>query len=308
MSKRFDESMTVWKEQIDKRLAQIVERESGYPREFAEVLSYSLFPGGKRLRPILCLAWHELFADVDEYALDYACGIELLHSYSLIHDDMPCMDNDEYRRDKLTVHKKYGEGVALLAGDALMDLAYRYLNKPSPRCAVPPLATEHCEMLFGGNGLISGQYYDLYGEITSLDQLIKNVHEQKTAALIKFACISGAMLGVNIMTAADGELIYSTGDDCSPIIRRDDKYLDAQCYAADFGLAFGIAFQLYDDISEYIAGENLSKTSVLNFVDLEYAKRMLNKYLNDAVNELRVYGRTENTEFLRELTEKFIIA
>ena len=297
--------MAVWQQQIDSRITDMITRESGYPADCADALLYATVPGGKRLRPILCLAWHELFAGVDEYALDYACGIELIHSYSLVHDDMPCMDNDEYRRGKFTVHKKYGECMGLLVGDALMDLAYKYLCKPSPRCKKPPLAVTEYSNLLGGKGLICGQYYDLFGNIKDVDTLIEKVHMQKTAALISLACASGATLGVSITTEAEDSLIYSTGEDCSPIIRRDYKYLDAPCYARDFGKAFGVAFQLYDDITEYLDGENIGKTSVLNYLNLEDAKRMLNKYLNDAIKELNGYG---DTSFLREFVEKFIIA
>lgn len=313
MSKSFDVALDEWKEQIDCELENII-AQTKYPPEFKDVLGYALFPGGKRLRPILFLAWHGLFADIDEHALRYACAIELLHSYSLIHDDMPCMDNDEYRRGKLTVHKKYGEGMALLAGDALMDLAYAVLNIPAPRCEKAPLMFAHSQVNdylplspFGDAGLICGQYYDLFGKFDDLDSLLQKVHALKTGALISFACTSGASLGLSLRYKADSELMYSVGDDCAPIIDGNDGECEGIVAAIDFGKAFGVAFQLYDDISEYIAGEKTSGTSVLNFIDLEKAKNMLNTDLNDAARALDKV-RVGNTEFLREFLDKFIIA
>ena len=105
MSKNFDTRMMEWREQIDKCLFKIIAG-SSYPAEFKSILDYEVFPGGKRLRPILFLEWHSLYAPPDESALLFACGLELMHAYSLIHDDMPCMDNDDMRRGKPSVHKE----------------------------------------------------------------------------------------------------------------------------------------------------------------------------------------------------------
>lgn len=305
MSKSFDVALDEWKEQIDCELENII-AQTKYPPEFKDVLGYALFPGGKRLRPILFLAWHGLFADIDEHALRYACAIELLHSYSLIHDDMPCMDNDEYRRGKLTVHKKYGEGMALLAGDALMDLAYSVLNTTAPRCERAPL-DGLMNSPFGDAGLICGQYYDLFEKAEDIDGLLRNIHALKTGALISFSCTSGAMLGRCMRYKAENELVYSTGDDCAPIVNGDMSECAADVAAIDFGRAFGIAFQLYDDISEYISGESVSDTSVLKYTDLEKAKELLNEYLNDAAKALDSV-EVGDTSFLRMILEKFIIA
>lgn len=303
MSEIFDSRMTEWREQIDAKLKELVGR-TLYPNEFKSILEYALFPGGKRLRPVLFLAWHELFADIDEYALEYACGIEILHSYSLIHDDMPCMDNDDMRRGKPSVHVRYGEGAALLAGDALLDLAYRILYAPTARCEKTPLTMTYAP--FGDNGLIHGQYLDLFGNINSLDDLLK-VHALKTGALISFACTSGSTIGRCMLYNAENDLAYSTGGDCKPIITDRSDYSDGYAAAVDFGEAFGVAFQLYDDITEYIAGESISGTSVLNYIDLEQAKAMLNGKLNDAAKALKLVS-VGDAAFLRELLDKFVIA
>lgn len=303
MSKEFDMRLAEWKEQIDDCLNSMVEG-LGYTDEFKEILRYALFPGGKRLRPILTLEWHNLFSPPDEYALRYACGIEILHSYSLIHDDMPCMDNDDYRRGALTVHKKYGEGKALLAGDALMDLAYRILNTPTPQGKVSPfvMLAGSC----GDAGLIHGQYLDLYGELRTLDELLK-MYRYKTGALITLACMSGFALGNNLDYIEYDKLVDSIADGKPHRINRDadDRRIVDSVLAMGFGEKFGCAFQLYDDISEYIGGEELSATSVLKFVDLDEAKRLLNTKLNDALQILDTLNG--DAFFLRELLKKFVI-
>lgn len=303
MSSGFDARMAEWKEQIDDCLANVI-AETKYPDEFKRVLEYALFPEGKRLRPILLLEWHSLYSPPDEYALRFACGIEILHAYSLIHDDMPCMDNDEYRRGKLTVHRQFGEGVALLAGDALMDLAYRILNAPTPRGNVSPFAQFVCAC--GDEGIIHGQYIDLFGTIASVDELLK-MYRRKTGALISLSCMCGFALGKNLdygeWNALEKEAV---GKDTPHKNYYDaDEWMCAAMLVRAFGEEFGTAFQLYDDISEYINGESISATSVLKYVDLEKAKRLLNQNLNKAAGELVIFNR--NTEYLKELLDKFVI-
>ncbi|MDE6029357.1 MAG: polyprenyl synthetase family protein [Clostridiales bacterium] len=291
-----------YKEQIDAELKKIIS-ELNYSADFKEVLEYALFSGGKRIRPILMLEWHNMFAPADYYALRYACGLEILHSYSLIHDDMPCMDNDDYRRGKPTVHKKYGEGMALLAGDALLDLAYRILSMPTPSLEVGPfcLFKDMC----GDNGLIHGQYCDLYGKIDNLDDLLE-MCKHKTGALIKLSCISGYALGNNLDYKKCKALFEApSNDEAAAADISDDMLLLNYALASGFGEAFGAAFQLYDDISEYINGEKVTSTSVMNYVDLDEAKKMLNTLLNDAADALE--GLNGDTSFLRELLNRFII-
>ncbi|MDE6401251.1 MAG: polyprenyl synthetase family protein [Clostridiales bacterium] len=305
MSKLFDARLADWKEQIDAELKSIIDK-LDYADAFKEILEYALFPGGKRLRPVLMLEWHSLFSAPDEYALRFACGIEILHSYSLIHDDMPCMDNDDMRRGKPSVHKKYGEGKALLAGDALLDLAYRLLSMPTPQGDASPFSM--LSALCGDLGLIHGQYIDLYGAIKSLDDLVK-MYKLKTGALIKLACISGFMLGNNLNFKNCDKLVNSLYTETSVSdgadVPQSDLRLIEYVMASGFGDAFGCAFQLYDDISEYIAGEAIVDTSALKFIDLEQAKIALNDYLNEAAKTLDVIG--DRSEYLRELLQKFVV-
>ena len=299
----FKKNADCYKEQIDAELKKII-GELNYSEQFKEVLDYALFSGGKRLRPILMLEWHNLFSPADNYALRYACGLEILHTYSLIHDDMPCMDNDELRRGKPTVHKKYGEGVALLAGDALLDLAYRILSMPTPELEVGPFCM--FKELCGDMGLIQGQYSDLYGKIDNIDDLLV-MNRHKTGALIKLACISGFALGNNLDYKTCKKIFEMPPQDLSEAEQAisGDGILLNYVLASGYGDAFGTAFQLYDDISEYIDGEKISTTSIMNYADLDEAKKMLNTLLNDAADSLEPIAR--DTSFLRELLNRFII-
>lgn len=298
-SEEFDKCLSCYREQIDAELHAIID-ESDYPSEFREILEYALFPGGKRLRPMLVLEWHALFSPPDNYALRYACGVEILHSYSLVHDDMPCMDNDELRRGKPTVHKAFGEGRALLAGDALMDMAYGILGTPTPSAEPSPFAV--LSPLCGDNGIIGGQYSDLYGRPDTKEKLL-DMYGKKTGALIKMACLSGYALGKNLGYSSFVKLNGMSEPDIGT--DADERTVLGHAAVSGFGEAFGRAFQLYDDITEYIGGEKSDGTSIMNFADLDEAKRMLNRGLNDAAGFLRYFG--DGTEFLQALLNKFVI-
>ncbi|MCI9404376.1 MAG: hypothetical protein HFJ21_01285 [Clostridia bacterium] len=300
MSKNFDTRMMEWREQIDKCLFKIIAG-SSYPAEFKSILDYAVFPGGKRLRPILFLEWHSLYAPPDESALLFACGLELMHAYSLIHDDMPCMDNDDMRRGKPSVHKEYGEGKALLAGDALLDLSYNCMFEA---CRDKSSSLIMFSAVRGDLGIVHGQYLDLYGKIGSLDDLI-NVYERKTASLIRACCV----IGYTFMQKLDAKeylaVLYGALDGDGA----DDDNVAAlikPLSAYKFGHNFGIAFQIFDDVSEYIAGEKSDGTTVLDYLDLDKAKALLNTYLNAALAELDGEYNGD-TAYLREFAEKFVI-
>lgn len=300
MSKNFDARIAEWREQIDDKLSAMISF-SAYPKDFKEILEYAVFPGGKRLRPILFLEWHSLYAPPDDAALKFACAIELMHCYSLIHDDMPCMDNDELRRGKPTVHKKYGEGKALLAGDALLDMSYNAMFDASisTGCAKPSAYYNFS----GDTGIVHGQYLDLYSKVKTLEELIE-VYEKKTASLIKSACLAGYLFTQNITF---DEYVAAVGICCDTAVNNiDPASVSGICAAMRFGELFGVAFQLYDDISEYVAGEQADGPSILDFLDLEKAKTLLNTYLNQASSELDKFENSD-VSFLKELVNKFII-
>ena len=208
------------------------------PATIHKAMRYSLFAGGKRMRPALCLAAASACGGRDADALPLACAVECIHTYSLIHDDLPAMDDDDYRRGKLTNHKVFGEGIAVLAGDALLTQAFEI----AARCRSWPRYS-HRQIILelaraaGSLQLIAGQVADLEGEgkPTSVPQL-KYIHERKTSALL---CCSVRLGGMSA--------------NCTP----------AQLRAlTDFGYHVGLAFQVIDDILDVTqTSENLGKTA-----------------------------------------------
>ena len=210
-----------------------------YPETVYEAMRYSLLAGGKRLRPILCLATCELAGGTSEMAMPTACALEMIHTMSLIHDDLPAMDNDDYRRGKLTNHKVYGEDVAILAGDGLLAYSFEYIasqtrNVPAER--VLQVVTQVARAV-GAAGLVGGQVVDLESEGRSdvSIETLNYIHIHKTAALLEASVVSGAVLA-----GASAELQQSLSR-----------------YAQNIGLAF----QIVDDILDITATqEELGKS------------------------------------------------
>ena len=210
-------------------------REDGPHRELLDAMRYSLLAGGKRVRPVLALKFCEAVCGEPEPALDYACAVEMLHTYSLIHDDLPCMDDDELRRGKPTCHVKYGEWLALLAGDALQTAAFERLAL-SARTG-PRANAKACGILAkaaGCAGMCAGQYLDMAEEDRGSDEArLTRVHMWKTAALLEAACLLG-------LTA-------------SPVEPSAEQWTAAERYARELGLAFQIRDDMLD--VESTAGE-----------------------------------------------------
>lgn len=201
--------------------------ETGGNQILLEAMRYSLLAGGKRLRPILCMSFCELCGGTTETALPAAAAIEMIHTYSLIHDDLPCMDNDDYRRGRLTCHKVYGEDIATLAGDALLTAAFRYLAQTD----VPADRVLQCVTLLaqaaGEQGMVAGQILDLAGEKRPLsEQELREVHRHKTGDLIRAACQMGVVLG-------GGNPVQFQA-------------------AGDFAMSLGMAFQIRDDLLDCV--------------------------------------------------------
>jgi geranylgeranyl diphosphate synthase type II len=225
-------------EAVNEALGRFLPSEKTKPATIHKAMRYSLFAGGKRMRPALCLAAAEACDGSQELAMPMACAVECIHTYSLIHDDLPAMDNDDYRRGKLTNHKVFGEGIAVLAGDALLTQAFEILThaKGTSRYTHRELVLELARAS-GSLQLIAGQVADLEGEgkKTSSAQL-KYIHERKTSALL---CCSARLGGMSA--------------NCTP----------AQLKAlTDFGYNVGLAFQIIDDILDVTqTSEQLGKTA-----------------------------------------------
>src|SRR5438270_477738 len=180
---------------IDAALDRYLPKENARPATIHKAMRYSLFAGGKRLRPILCLAAAEACGGKIDNALPLACALECIHTYSLVHDDLPSMDNDDFRRGRPTCHKVFGDGVAVLAGDGLLTIAFEIVSraKPTPRYDMSILLRE-VAVAAGSQKLIAGQVADLEaeGKETSRAQL-QYIHENKTAAILTTTVRLGAM-------------------------------------------------------------------------------------------------------------------
>jgi geranylgeranyl diphosphate synthase, type II len=223
---------------VDAELDRLVPPESMDPQTIHRAMRYSLFAGGKRIRPILCIEAARTVADDCAGAVAAACSLELIHTYSLIHDDLPAMDNDDYRRGKLTNHKVFGEAIAVLAGDALLTLAFEVLaGIDAAADRKVRLIAELAAASGTVGGMIGGQVFDLEGEGKPPEaQLLETIHRAKTGALLRASLRMGA-----IFAGAT-----------------DTQYNALSCY----GEHVGLAFQIVDDILDVEqSSEELGKTA-----------------------------------------------
>ncbi|MEO1376148.1 MAG: geranylgeranyl diphosphate synthase CrtE [Cyanobacteria bacterium J06635_10] len=250
-----------------------------YPEKIYEAMRYSLLAGGKRLRPILCLATCEMTGGNIEMAMPTACALEMIHTMSLIHDDLPAMDNDDYRRGKLTNHKVYGENVAILAGDGLLTYAFEYVasnTKNVPATQVLQVIS-HLGRAVGAAGLVGGQIVDLEmeGKTDVTLETLNFIHNHKTAALLEACVVCGGIL---------------TG--ISP-----EELQRLSRYSQNIGLAF----QIVDDILDITATqEQLGKTAgkdqqaqkvtYPSLWGLEESKKQAQQLIELACAELEPFG------------------
>jgi geranylgeranyl diphosphate synthase, type II len=261
------------------------------PGSIHEAMRYCMFAGGKRLRPVLCIAAAEACGGKREHALAAACAVELMHTYSLVHDDLPCMDDDDLRRGRATCHKVYGEGMAVLCGDALLTEAFAVIAKSQDgrKNSVGEMVAE-LALTGGSRKLIGGQVLDLEGEgkPLSMDELV-GIHEAKTAALLTASVRLGAM------SAGAGE-----------------KELEA---LTRFGHALGLAFQVIDDILDVTqTTENLGKTAgkdaaaekatYPSVIGLELSRKEAERLTAEAMDSLAPFG--EKAARLREIAGQML--
>lgn len=264
--------------------------DSRIPKDLSETMAYSVFAGGKRLRPALVLAANELFGGKDENALPFAAAIEFIHTYSLIHDDLPAMDNDDYRRGRLTSHKKFGEDRAILAGDALQALAFEVLLD-SCISSGNIKAAQSIAHAAGVFGMVAGQWVDvtLNGEVFDR-KTMEYIHENKTAAMIVGAIKAGALC------AGAGE----------KDVERLTEYADC----------IGVAFQIIDDILDVEGDEKTlgkatgsdganHKTTYVTLYGADGAKKKAEEYTEKAKSVLSCYG--EKAKFFLELADWLLI-
>jgi len=277
---------------IDRALDRYLPKTSTKPVTLHKAMRYSLFAGGKRLRPILCLAAAEVCRGSIDNALPLACAIECIHTYSLVHDDLPSMDNDDFRRGRPTCHKVFGDGIAVLAGDALLTIAFEIISnaKPAPRYDISLLLRE-IAVAAGSQRLIAGQVADLEAEGKRVrhDQL-RFIHENKTAAMLKSSVRLGAMSA-----------------------NADARRLSA---ITQFGERLGLAFQVIDDILDItqtseILGKSAGKDVVAKkatypaVIGLEKSRAEARRLTRQAHDALSVF-RKDDAEALHALANHLL--
>jgi len=277
---------------VDAALERLLPAQTAPPSSVHTAMRYSVFAGGKRIRPILCLETARIFTSDVTPALHPACALEFIHTYSLIHDDLPALDNDDLRRGKPTCHKKFGEALAILAGDALLTLAFETISAtlaPSERCV--SILSEVASAAGTINGMVGGQVADVEAEGKRVDpQTLEYIHRSKTAALIRASISAGA-------------LCAGAGPEDVARLRR-------------FGETIGWAFQVTDDILDVeessaalgkTAGKDMAqqKATYPSVFGLERSHEIAKDLATKAIAELIPYA--ERASRLREIAEFLVL-
>jgi len=213
------------KKLVEQELKKYLPKNTAYPQTIHKAMNYSVFNGGKRFRPILAIAVCEALGGKVKDVLPAACALELIHCYSLVHDDLPCMDDDDYRRGKLTCHKKFGEANAVLAGDALLTFAFEVLSQTEDAKILKRLLPSFTQAI-GSSGMVGGQVVDKEFEHKEKLEMpeISYVNIQKTGQLIRLSCLTGALI--------------------AGATKAKEKAFD------DYGKHLGFSFQVVDDIMD----------------------------------------------------------
>lgn len=277
------------KRAIDAALEKIIPKEPDFPQSLYKAMRYALFPGGKRIRPILAMAAYEVVGGKGNGILPYACALELIHTYSLIHDDLPALDNDDYRRGKPTTHRVFGEATAILAGDALLTEAFHLMSREGlggevdPRDAIE--AIDEISRAVGSAGMIAGQVVDIESEGRKVElPILEFIHTHKTGSLILVCVRAGGRLG-----------------------RARDVEMEA---LTRYGKSIGLAFQITDDILD-VEGSRASmgrapgvdiarnKITYPALLGLEESMRRYEELIGKAIEALELFG--DRGEPLREI-------
>lgn len=279
------------KKLVESQLEKELREAAPLDKTLEEAMAYSLLAGGKRLRPILLMAAADAVGTDGTRFITTGCAIEMIHTYSLIHDDLPAMDNDDYRRGKLTNHKVYGAGMATLAGDALLTLSFEVmLRQQGVSDAVRLAVVREMSQAAGRDGMVGGQAIDLESEGQEIPlERLRQMHLGKTGALFRAAIRSGALLG----GAKTEQLAALT------------RYAEA----------FGLAFQITDDILDVTgdeatigkpigSDERNRKSTYVTLLSLERAQRLAEETVAQGIAVLQPFG--DEADFLRELLRSLL--
>jgi len=290
----FEDALRRSAKAVEAKLDALLPRDEAVPEaRLSEAMRYATLNGGKRFRPFLALESARLFDVRTDSALRVAAAIECLHSYSLVHDDLPAMDNDDLRRGQPSAHRKFDEATAILAGDALLTLAFEILTEEATH-ETPQIRTELVRRLAeaaGAQGMVGGQMIDLASQGTLLDiGAITRLQRLKTGALIAFACVSGGLLG-----RASPEALHAL-----------------QAYAHDLGLAYQIADDLLDAEGDSAtlgktAGKDAraGKATFVSILGLERARKQAGILSEQAIQHLDLFD--QKADLLRQAA-RFVIS
>lgn len=281
-------------EQIETILQKYLPKQTGYQMQIMEAMEYSVMAGGKRLRPMLMKETYELFGGTEEVIEPFMAALEMIHTYSLVHDDLPAMDNDDYRRGRKTTHVVYGEAMGILAGDALLNFAFETAAKAFSMFPEKSVEIGKAIQIIGKKagiyGMIGGQVVDVASAGQSISkEVLDFIYELKTSALIE----SAMMIGATLAGASDAEI------EKVEIIAKN----------------VGIAFQIQDDILDVtstsevlgkpvLSDEKNEKTTYVTLVGIDKAKEYVEQISNEAIELLN--GFEKKNDFLAELLKELI--
>lgn len=271
------------REIFDKALRDYIDKYEFVNEKIKNSVEYSLFTGGKRLRPVVSIKTYEMYSKDISKVLAFSMAIEMIHTYSLIHDDLPSMDNDDYRRGKLTNHKVFGEDMAILAGDGLLNLAFEVLlgdDLANEACHNHLRAAGEIARYSGLKGMIGGQVLDLNMDSKTLTEGdVLNMYRLKTSGLFTGAVVAGA-----IVAGADN---------------RDIELLRS------FALSLGMAYQIQDDLLDREEDKEIGKITYLSLFTKEEAKKKVDQLSEEAISKLRNL-KDLDTSFLEALVYKLV--
>ena len=289
----FQDELTKRTDEIEKGIREFLPKEEGFAKSMAQAMNYSMLAGGKRLRPLLMQETYRLFGGEEKVIWPFMAGMEMIHTHSLIHDDLPALDNDDYRRGRLTTHKVYGEAMGILSGVALLNYAYETMLLAFERTAYPERVIRGLSVMAektGIHGMLGGQSVDVENDGTPLTkEMLDYIYRNKTSALIEAAMMTGA-----ILAGADENSAAITEEAAGKI---------------------GLAFQIQDDILDVTSteeelgkpvhsDEKNNKVTYVTLFGIEEASRQVKELSEDAVSLLK--GLNKNNEFLYLLVEKLI--
>lgn len=289
----FKEDLNTKSTYIEDLLKEYMPKEEGYQKTIFESMNYSLSAGGKRLRPVLTLEAAKIVGGNQDEAIPFAMAIEMIHTYSLIHDDLPAMDNDDFRRGKPTNHRVFGDGMATLAGDALLNYAFEIMLRESIGKRNPDIRLKAIYEIARGAGIygmIGGQVVDIESENKSIEkEKLDFIHMNKTAAMIAGCMRAGAIIG------------HASEEDLQNITR----------YAKNIGLAF----QIVDDILDIVGDEKIlgkpvgsdlenHKSTYPTLIGLEQSRKVARDLIEEAKESIRKIS--EDSSFLEGLAEYII--